>query len=610
MSVRKSASPLAVVAVAVAALALGAGCSGQSHGGGSIPSAPEAPAGIAMTASTLSITIQTLLPPAHAPQVVALGFELDGKAKSFVSLDIASKACTKKKNGDALSCRVDLKTTFGSHWVTVYGYKNPLAGGKVPTQKPIATNGVPVDATATTASLQLAMYSPIASVLVSGASAAIDGNQKQGFFINRIAGPNTVPFAMLARDAAKRILIGPSTAAFAIKRSNAKFMLATPQPNQFVLDSTAITTAATTTIDVTAKGTTVARCSACKVAFDVTVSAKGDVSPSPSPSPSTSPGMTPTPTASPTPVGTAMPTPVPTATPLPAVFITYSTPATPGAIRAFDEQGHTRTLAGSWANLGEPSGITYDSSNAWFYVLTSGASAPIASYDVAGDQIPLSGSFTMTPGGVTADGNHNHIFVPTHVGTGNDTILGYDEEGNALSLSPGFASTLVAAGPNALAFDPDNNRLYFANSSSGKVEEYDLSGNSVNVSTKFAQPSGCAGSCVPTAVMYAHYNVWPYVIWKNGSQYYVAFYTSTGSTIGSFIPTVSAPVAMAADDSSRTIYVVGATSVEVTDEFGSAQTTSGAFDPPAGATAATGIAIVPPAGPATRRSGRAIHPRR
>ncbi|HTA37975.1 MAG TPA: hypothetical protein VK760_02805, partial [Candidatus Acidoferrales bacterium] len=234
---QKSATPLSIAAGTLAALALAAGCSGQPRGAGAIPSPLEAPAGLSARApagtslhatamvlpavgspATISITIQTLLPPAHAPHVVALGFELDGKAKSFVPLNLASKACAGKKGG-ALSCRVKLETVSGPHWLAVYGYKNALTNGKKPAQKPVATNGMPLDLVAAAASLQLAMYSPIASLAVSGVSAGISGSAAHGFEIDRVAGPDPSTFAVIARNAAKKIVIGPSTAAFALARS-------------------------------------------------------------------------------------------------------------------------------------------------------------------------------------------------------------------------------------------------------------------------------------------------------------------------------------------------------------------------------------------------------
>ena len=97
MSVQKS-SPLSIFAVAVAALALAAGCSGQPHGSEAIPGTLAMRAPAAAT-NTISVTIQTLLPPGHAPHVVALGLELDGVRKSLVPINIGSTSCTKQHGG-------------------------------------------------------------------------------------------------------------------------------------------------------------------------------------------------------------------------------------------------------------------------------------------------------------------------------------------------------------------------------------------------------------------------------------------------------------------------------------------------------------------------------
>jgi hypothetical protein len=585
-----------------------AGCSGGT-GREAAPAVPQIARAAAATA--LSVDVAVAVPGAGAVKVRALGLEIDGDPATFAAIDLKDAApCTRSAAG-ALACHATLHAPPGAQWLRVDAYANDLHGKRTSSQRALSTNDVPVDGSR----VRLSLYAQAANVSVTGQSTAIAGNATSGFTIDRSdAAPAT--FSVVALDAAGNRVVGPGAPIFTGTPANAAFAIATPAPGEMTIAAPTIAGAAATTVDVAPSHRQVACAGGCKRSFDVALTPLATPTPGPTPTASPgasatpSPGASPSPPASPvpTPSGTPAPTAAPSASPA-AIFITYSTATAPGAIRAFDEQGNAIALSGSWPNLGEPSSIVYDSANAWFYVQTAGAAETVASYGLTGNQIALANAFAATPVALAADGGANEIFAATHQGTNLDTILAYGEEGNALTLAPGFATTLVASGPNALAYDPDNNHLYFANAATGTVQEYDLSGNAVTASGGFHQPAGCAGTCVPTAVAYDRTNVWPYVIWS-GAQDYVAYYSASGSTIGSFIPTVASPCAIAADTHDERLYIVGGTGVEVVDEFGNPQATSGTFPPPAGATAAAGIAVVPPSNNATRKAVRANRPRR
>jgi hypothetical protein len=591
MSVPKSASPLSIFGVAVAALALAAGCSGQPHGStaipGALPGAPDAAAPqravavrpLAAEANTISVTIQTLLPSGHAPHVVALGLELDGARKTFVPINIGSKpTCVQQHAG--FSCRVSLKTAAGEHWLTVDGYKSPLKGNKPPSQKPISTNGIPVDAKRATTKVALAMYSQTASIFVSGWSAGITGDAALGFEIDRSAGPDPATFALVTQDASGKIIVGPSTDTFAIKSSNKSFVVTTPEPNQFVLDATAVVVAATTKIGVVA-GT---KCGAkCKLSFEVSVTAPGTPTPSPSPTASSTP--TPVPTATPIPTATPVPTATPTPQPSPLVFVSYST-SSGGAIRAFSLQGALQT---SWTVSNSAGTLAFDSSNGFLYAVTNGAASPITAYDHSGNVQTLSPGFGSlgTVKSITYDSHNNELYVA--VGS---TIKAYDGNGN-LELGSAFSGfTSTTAG--GMTFDASNRNLYIIDGTS--LEEWSEAG--VKASTSgFAAPTGCnTAGCVPTALVFNPPGLnWLFTVWTDGSKTAMACYQQTGNNCvfhagASAFNTIKQPAQITYYSLNGNVYVASVDGITVWDLEGNKQTTIGTF-PSGSVTAINGIAI-------------------
>lgn len=597
-AVPKASFPLLAGAV-VAALALAAGCGGGSHGGAGLPSAiPGAlPNPAAQTVSdarpdagkSIDVTIVTLPLPAHVQKALALGLELDANASTFTPVNLkAASPCVQRKD-QTFVCHVTLHAAAGLHTLGVTTYKSFLKGNKKPAGAPVSANTVPVNAVHDRNSILLSMYSLTSRIDVTGLSSRITGDTAHGFTADRFAAKDKAPFSVIGRDAAKRFVIGPGSPAFDLKRSNAQFVITTPAPDEFDLAAPTIATAAATKIDVILHGSHAPTCTAeCKLSFDVSLGPVGSATPTPSPSPTPSitPSPSPTPSHAPTPTPSPTPysSPTPTPTPMPAaIYVTYNN----GAVVAFDEQGHKKTLAGSWANAGNANAISYDSANSQFYIVT-GSTPSITSYDVSGNPVSLSGSFTSTPVAMTVEPSPTHrLYVATHVGASNDAIDAYDSSG---VFQSGFGTTLVAAGPNAIAYDGDNGHLIFANSSSGKAEEYTLAGSLL--STTFAPPTGCSG-CTPTAVIYVHDIRWPYVLWTGANNYFNFYSQSGGNQIGQS-PALTAPTDLAEDSHNQMVYVTDGTSVKVFDEFGRVQTTTGTFPAPVGATAANSIAIVPP----------------
>ena len=569
MSVQKS-SPLSIfaVAVAVAALAFAAGCSGQPHGSATMPGAlPDAPD--AAATNTISVTIQTLLPPRHAPRVVALGLELDGARRTFVPIDIGSKPACVRQHAE-FDCRVSLKTTAGEHWLTVDGYTSPLKGSKPPSQKPISANGVPVDAKRATTKVALAMYSQTASISVSGLSAGITGNPASGFEIDRSAGPDPATFAIDVRDSSGKIVVGPSTDTFAIESSDTHFVVTTPEANQFVLDATAIAGAAATKIGVVAGK----KCGAkCKLAFEVAVTAPGTPTPSPAAS------------STPTPVPTATPTATPTTVPSPLVFVSYSTSGG-GAIRAFSLQGALQT---SWTLSNSPGTLAFDSSNGFLYAVTNGAAASITAFDRSGNVQTLTPGFGSlgTVKSITYDSNDNELYVAA-----GSTIKAYDANGN---LQPGSGfSTFTGTTPGGLTFDSFDQNLYVIDGTN--VEEWSESGVKGSAAG-FAAPSGCnTAGCAPTALVFNPPGLyWLYAVWSDGSKTAMACYVGSGGSCqfsegSSAFNTISQPAQITYDPTTAHVYVANQNGISVWGFEGDSITTSGTF-PGGSETAINGIAL-------------------
>jgi hypothetical protein len=608
MSVQKSASSLPIFAGLVAALALAAGCSGQTHGSaGVLGELPDAPAGgappgasalsmmraPAAAPKTISVTIQTLLPPGKAPHVVALGLELDGNRKSFLPVNIGSKAPCTFKSAANITCRVTFTTIAGIHWLTVDGYKSPLKGSKPPSQKPISSNGIPVDATKATTSVALAMYSQTAGISVSGLSAGITGSAAVGFAIDRSTGADPATFAVFAHDATGKIVVGPSTATFTIKSSDTDFVLTTPEPDQFVLDATAIPMAATTKIGVVSA----TKCAKCKLSFNVSVTDAAtptpSSSPSSSPSPSTSPSELPSTSPSPSPsVSPSIapsgpptappPTPTPAASPL--VFVSYST-SSGGAIRAFSLQG---VLSTSWTTSASASTLAFDSSNGFLYAVTNGAASSITAYDHSGNVQTLSPGFGSlgTVTSIVYDSHNNELYVAA-----GSTIKAYDAQGN-LELGTGF-SGFTSTTSGGLTFDANNSSLYVIDGTS--VEQWSEAGVKGSASG-FAAPSGCSGGgCVPTALVFnPPGEAWLYGVWSNGSATAMACWVGSGGgchfAASSPFSTINQAAQITYDPATANVYVASGNGVSAWTFEGTSITTSGTF-PSGSATAINGIAL-------------------
>jgi hypothetical protein len=157
------------------------------------------------------------------------------------------------------------------------------------------------------------------------------------------------------------------------------------------------------------------------------------------------------------------------------------------AVRAFDESGNAKTLAGTFPNIQGALWLTYDEHNRLIYVAgeTVYLVPFVHAYDAGGHQINLPGGFPnlgkldSLPGSFPIIWNpHNNLLYLTN--NLSHQILAYDELGNPQTLSPGFP-----AGWDAIVFDTRNGAMYARNSIAGnfKIAAFDENGHAKSTVT-------------------------------------------------------------------------------------------------------------------------------
>jgi hypothetical protein len=604
MSARRS-TPVLLFAAAVAGLALAGGCSSGAHSGSAIPSAipgtiPGAIPGplAAVTAQgdavsrphaatdTIGVAINVPPAPSHLPNVLAIGLDLDGKAKAFTAFDLeAGGPCSALKAG-GFHCLVDLQAPPGNHSIVVTGYNAVLNGHKPKAGSLVSTNAVPIKVADAHNPLSLAFYSVTSSIAVLGQDPAITGSARAGFTVDRHALPGPAPFALITRDASGKYVVGPASPSFDVTASNARFEIAQPSRNALTIADSGLS-AASAKLHVSLKGKSSPSCpNDCRLVFDVSL---GDDSTTPTPPPPTAtPSPTPTPVPTATPVPTPPPTPGPTATPTPTalVFVSYAT-AGGGAIRAFNLHG---TLQTSWTLSNSPSALAFDSSNGFLYAVTNGAASPITAFDHNGNPQTLSPDFGSlgTVTSITYDSHDNELYVAA-----GGTVKAYDGNGSLIlgSAFSGFTSTT----PGGMTFDATNRNLYLIDGTG--IEEWTEAGVKASASG-FAAPSGCnTAGCVPTALVFNPPGLnWLYAVWSDGSsKTAMACYLQSGGNCSfgagsSAFNTIDQPAQIAYDPSTANVYVANQNGISVWSLEGSKVTTSGTF--PGGTfTSIDGIAI-------------------
>ena len=149
-----------------------------------------------------------------------------------------------------------------------------------------------------------------------------------------------------------------------------------------------------------------------------------------------------------------------------------------GKIGVFDEEGHPIANC-PFPNIHEPSKIAFDSHNGKLYITNfSSALATqtfITVYDLQGNQIKTTGSFSGAFPLIAFDSNNDRVYTVTE-GSHPPQIAAFDEEGNTIPINGNF---LDSGQPMDVAFDPFNHQFYVVDSLGPDVFVFDEQGNQV-----------------------------------------------------------------------------------------------------------------------------------
>jgi hypothetical protein len=311
---------------------------------------------------------------------------------------------------------------------------------------------------------------------------------------------------------------------------------------------------------------------------------QGPYWPNPSSSPSAIPSTQPS----------GSPKPSPSASPA-AIFVTYSGAGIPNVV-AYDEQGSTQKT-GSWSGSGlNPSTIRWAPVLSRFYLIadkvdSSSAQNFVEAFSPNGDRLPHAFSPSQVSNARAIAVGQGTLYV---VDTTRRTIVAFDRNGAQLG---GVTFPVgIATAHGGLAFDTNLNRLYVANTTSGKIEAYSTTGTLLPYTRSFPPPASCVGGCTPEAVTFDPDNNELYVAWSGfGGGIFAYAESGTRVTIAGSFAGLTSPQDIAVDTHNRFLYVTDGIGVKTFDESGNRQTLSAqAFLPSFAVTSVNGIAVKPP----------------
>jgi hypothetical protein len=202
------------------------------------------------------------------------------------------------------------------------------------------------------------------------------------------------------------------------------------------------------------------------------------------------------------------------------------------------------------------------------------SSGAIKAYNGDGTTPTLSGSFSGAgvPAGLAFDTNLNYLYLVNSPGT---SLQAYDMQGNATSV---ITSTPTISGPTGIVFVSANNDLYVSTTSG--VFAYMESG-AVDSSV-----SAFAGVSSPAGIAYDSNLQEMAVLNGNGT---VTLYALTGGTARTTFSVLSSPTAIVFDPYSLWFYVANASSIKAYSETGTLQTLSGSWS---GLSSPSGLTVV------------------
>ena len=178
-------------------------------------------------------------------------------------------------------------------------------------------------------------------------------------------------------------------------------------------------------------------------------------------------------------------------------------------VAAFDEQGHSKTLAHPISAPGdELDGLLYDPHNGLLYVSNATANA-VTAYRTDGSPYTLSAASPFagltSPSGLAFDPVSNAIYVVEWV-LGGGGVKAFDEQGNALTLSGTFPGVVSAF---AAAYDPNQDWFYVANCTPAAVKAFTSQGAAQTLTGNGGSPFPNLHN--PDAIAFDPHNDWFYV---------------------------------------------------------------------------------------------------
>ncbi|MBV8488962.1 MAG: hypothetical protein JO199_00430 [Candidatus Eremiobacteraeota bacterium] len=172
----------------------------------------------------------------------------------------------------------------------------------------------------------------------------------------------------------------------------------------------------------------------------------------------------------------------------PALQFLYVTFGSSGTVAAFNESGVQQTLTGTppFSGLGTPVGIAYAPSGTLY---VTDLMASIGAFDEQGNSVALTGSFAghNSPTGIAYDSHRALLYA---VNNGNSTVTVYDVQGNQ-QTSSGFATTQAVS----IAYDANADWFYVGScTGSNDVSAFDAAGNAITTAANW--PGNVTGIAV------------------------------------------------------------------------------------------------------------------
>jgi sugar lactone lactonase YvrE len=184
---------------------------------------------------------------------------------------------------------------------------------------------------------------------------------------------------------------------------------------------------------------------------------------------------------------------VTTATPVPTPTGANTVGPSTGAINAYNGDGSTPTLTGSFSGVGVPVGLAFDTNLNYLYVLNS-LGTSLQAFSAQGNTVSISSPTIGSPTGIVFDSVNDDLYVCTTSG-----VFAYGETGAPDSGVSTFAGVNA---PEGVAYDPNLNEIAVLNGN-GTVALYAPTGGTALAS--FAVISS------PTAIAFDPYSLWFYV---------------------------------------------------------------------------------------------------